>query len=167
MINRRTLRVKVLQLLYSYSHQYTQSDDIDKLQLKISQELDISISGIEKNFYDLLSILIIFKKINEEKREIAKSEKIIPENKYLTASQNPPDVKIIFFKNLINIKNMSCYSNEEDKWEKSNINFVNDNEINIKLRGKFTTERGRINCSLMDKNGTWRWFGIQYVLEEN
>ena len=94
-------------------------------------------------------------------------EKIIPENKYLTASQNPPDVKIIFFKNLINIKNMSCYSNEEDKWEKSNINFINDNEISIKLRGKFTTERGRINCSLMDKNGKWRWLGIQYVLEEN
>ena len=94
-------------------------------------------------------------------------EKIIPENKYLTANQNPPDVKITFFKNLINIKNMSCYSNEEDKWEKSNINFINDNEISIKLRGKFTTERGRINCSLMDKNGKWRWLGIQYVLEEN
>ena len=62
---------------------------------------------------------------------------------------------------------MYCYSNEEDKWEKSNINFINDNEINIKLRGKFITERGRINCSLMDKNGKWRWFGIQYVLEEN
>ena len=94
-------------------------------------------------------------------------EKIIPENKYLTANENPPDVKITFFKNLINIKNINCYSNEEDKWERSNINFVNDNEINIKLRGKFTTERGRINCSLMDKNGKWRWLGIQYVLEEN
>jgi len=94
-------------------------------------------------------------------------EKIVPENKYLTASQNPPDVKIIFFKNLINIKNINCYSNEEDRWEKSNINFINENEINIKLRGKFITERGRINCSLMDKNGKWRWLGIQYVLEEN
>ena len=94
-------------------------------------------------------------------------EKITPENKYLTANENPPDVKITFFKNLINIKNINCYSNEEDKWERSNINFINDNEINIKLRGKFTTERGRINCSLMDKNGKWRWFGIQYVLEEN
>ena len=94
-------------------------------------------------------------------------EKITPENKYLTANQNPPDVKITFFKNLINIKNINCYSNEKDKWERSNINFINDNEINIKLRGKFTTERGRINCSLMDKNGKWRWLGIQYVLEEN
>jgi peptidoglycan/xylan/chitin deacetylase (PgdA/CDA1 family) len=92
-------------------------------------------------------------------------EKIVPENKYLTTNQNPPDVKIIFFKNLINIKNINCYSNEEDKWEKSNINFINENEINIKLRGKFTTERGRINCSLLEKNGKWRWLGIQYVLE--
>ena len=94
-------------------------------------------------------------------------QQIIPENKYLTSDQNPPDVKIIFFKNLINIKNINCYSNEENKWERSNIKFLNDNEIKIKLRGKFTTERGRINCSLSEKNGKWRWLGVQFILVEN
>jgi len=67
MINRRTLRVKVLQLLYSFYHQSIQSEDQLKLQLKISNELDKSIREIEKTFYDLLSISIVFKKINEEK----------------------------------------------------------------------------------------------------
>jgi len=76
MINRRTLRVKVLQLLYSFYHQSIQSDDHIKLQLKISKELDKSIREIEKNFYDLLSISIILKKINEEKRKIAKNPRI-------------------------------------------------------------------------------------------
>ena len=42
MINRRTLRVKVLQLLYSFYHQSIQSDDNLKLQLKISNELQLS-----------------------------------------------------------------------------------------------------------------------------
>ena len=36
----------------------------------------------------------------------------------------------------------------------------------IKFREKFLFRRGRINCSLNDTNG-WRWFGIQFVIEEN
>ena len=88
MINRRTLRVKVLQLLYSFYHQSIQSDDQLKLQLKISNELDKSIREIEKNFYDLLSISIVFKKINEEKREIAKNEKIKKSKSRFNLSDN-------------------------------------------------------------------------------
>ena len=88
MINRRTLRVKVLQLLYSFYHQSIQSDDHIKLQLKISKELDKSIREIEKNFYDLLSISIILKKINEEKREIAKNEKIKKSKSRFNLSDN-------------------------------------------------------------------------------
>ncbi len=88
MINRRTLRVKVLQLLYSFYHQSIQSDDHIKLQLKISKELDKSIREIEKNFYDLLSISIILKKINEEKRKIAKNEKIKKSKSRFNLSDN-------------------------------------------------------------------------------
>lgn len=88
MINRRTLRVKVLQLLYSFYHQSIQSDDQLKLQLKISNELEKSIREIEKNFYDLLSISIVFKKINEEKREIAKNEKIKKSKSRFNLSDN-------------------------------------------------------------------------------
>ena len=115
MINRRTLRVKVLQLLYSFSHQSTQSDDIDKLQLKISQELDTSITGIEKNFFDLLSIPIIFKKINEEKREIAKSEKIKKSNSRFNLSDN----RVVNFleKNTVVIDGLIKHKNQ---WNKDN-----------------------------------------------
>ena len=115
MINRRTLRVKVLQLLYSFSHQSTQSDDVDKLQLKISQELDTSITGIEKNFFDLLSIPIIFKKINEEKREIAKSEKIKKSNSRFNLSDN----KVVNFleKNTVVIDGLIKHKNQ---WNKDN-----------------------------------------------
>ena len=28
------------------------------------------------------------------------------------------------------------------------------------------SERGRINCSLLDNSGKWRWLGIQYVIAE-
>lgn len=113
MINRRTLRVKVLQLLYSFYHQSIQSDDNLKLQLKISNELDKSIREIEKNFYDLLSISIVFKKINEEKREIAKNEKIKKSKSRFNLSDN----KVVNFieTNREVIDGLIKY---ENKWDK-------------------------------------------------
>ena len=93
-------------------------------------------------------------------------KKITPEEKYLNEQNNPPDVRIIFFKDGPNIKNINCYSNEENEWRKSKIDFINDNELKIVLEGKFTTERGRINCSLRESTGEWRWLGIQFVISE-
>ena len=91
-------------------------------------------------------------------------KKIYPVEKYLLDKNNPPDVKITFFEDGPNIKNISCYSNEGDVWEKSKIEFINKNELKVILRDKFTTERGRINCSLREESGEWRWLGIQFVI---
>ena len=91
-------------------------------------------------------------------------QKIIPEEKYLDANNNPPDVKIIFFKDGPDFKNITCYSNEENKWRKSKLEFLDNNELKIILEGKFTTERGRINCSLRENTGEWRWLGVQFVV---
>ena len=92
-------------------------------------------------------------------------EKIQPENRYIMKDENPPNIKIKFFENLIDIKNLNCYSNEGNVWKKSNIEFINNYEIAILLREKFKSERGRINCSLQEGE-RWRWLGIQYVIAE-
>ena len=92
-------------------------------------------------------------------------EKITPENRYVKGNENPPKVKIKFFKDLINIKNITCYSNEGNIWRKSDIKFINENELEILLKEKFKSERGRINCSLQENDNKWRWLGIQYVIE--
>ena len=91
---------------------------------------------------------------------------IFPENRYLKKEDNPPEVRINFYENLININNINCYSNEGNVWRKSDIQFANENEIVILLKEKFKSERGRINCSLRKDKNKWRWLGIQYVLEE-
>ncbi len=96
-----------------------------------------------------------------------KFKDLIPEEKYIYQSNNPPKVKIEFFEDMKNLKKISCYSNEENVWRKSEINFININQIEIKLNGKFIGERGRINCSLNEGNGYWRWLGIQFVIAEN
>ena len=93
-------------------------------------------------------------------------EKITPENRYIKGDENPPKVKIKFFNDLIDIKNITCYSNEGNVWRKSDIKFTSESELEILLKDKFKSERGRINCSLWAEKNRWRWLGIQYVIAE-
>ncbi len=95
-----------------------------------------------------------------------KYKNIKPEEKYINDKNNPPEVTVEFFNDMKNIKLINCYSNEENKWQKSEIDFISDYKIKINLKGKFTTERGRINCSLREKNGLWRWLGMQFIIAE-
>ena len=63
------------------------------------------------------------------------------------------------------MKNINCFSNEGDGWKKSNI-YYNEYKLNIKFKEKFIFRRGRVNCSLND-NGIWKWFGIQFTIEQD
>jgi len=90
---------------------------------------------------------------------------IFPKENYLTDINNPPEVFVEFFSEQNNLENITCYSNEDNKWRKSKTVFENDYKLKILINEKFTTERGRINCSLNDKEG-WRWFGIQFVIKK-
>ena len=90
--------------------------------------------------------------------------KILPEEKLLFENTNPPEFKVEFFKEQKNLKNINCYSNESNNWEKSNIK-VSGHTLMIKFRGTFEPRRGRINCSLND-SGKWRWFGVQFTIKE-
>ena len=92
-------------------------------------------------------------------------EQLFPLEKKLLTKNNPPNFQVKFFKEQDNIENINCYSNELDKWEKSNTT-IDNYVLTIKFRGPFKPRRGRINCSLND-NGKWRWFGIQFPIIEN
>jgi poly-beta-1,6-N-acetyl-D-glucosamine N-deacetylase len=125
-----------------------------------------------KNFYELPRYPIN-EKYGELKRFSSltktlpfKFKKILPEEKYLLDSNNPPKVKIEFYENIDNLKSITCYSNEADKWRMSEIVFTKNNEVQIVIKEKFIGERGRINCSLKDSSGFWRWLGIQFVVSE-
>ncbi|MDC1245326.1 polysaccharide deacetylase family protein [Pelagibacteraceae bacterium] len=89
---------------------------------------------------------------------------LYPEEKYLT-NNNPPKFLVEFFEEQKNINNINCFSDEENKWENSKINF-DQNSLSLNFRGKFNFRRGRINCSLND-NGIWRWFGVQFSVKQN
>ena len=90
---------------------------------------------------------------------------ILPKDKYILKNQNPPETIIEFFKEQKNLERINCFSDEGDKWDKS-IVILDKNKLYIKFRDKFNFRRGRINCSLKDDIG-WRWFGIQFSIEQN
>ena len=95
-----------------------------------------------------------------------KYKRILPEDKYLLQSKNPPKVKIEFYENINNLNQTTCFSNEENRWRNSKINFKENNILEINIIEKFIGERGRINCSLKEKNNFWRWLGIQFVISD-
>ena len=125
-----------------------------------------------KDFYELPRF-----SINEKYGEIErfklilktiplKFKSITPKEKYINNTNNPPEVIVEFYEDIKNINLLNCYSNELNSWRKSEIEYLNKTKIKIKLVGKFTTERGRINCSLRETNGSWRWLGMQFVVAE-
>ena len=87
-----------------------------------------------------------------------------PKEKYLTKN-NPPKFSVEFFDEQKNLKNINCFSDEGNQWEKSNIDF-SKNTLNVNFRDKFLFRRGRVNCSLND-DGIWRWFGVQFSVRQN
>ena len=83
----------------------------------------------------------------------------------MNKESNPPKFKVEFFKQQKNLEKINCYSNEANEWKKSKT-YISNQILTIQFRAPFKPRRGRINCSLND-NGKWRWFGIQFPIEEN
>ena len=91
--------------------------------------------------------------------------KILPEDKFVLQSNNPPKTIIEFFEEQKNLKQLNCFSDEGNGWDKSTTELI-DNKLYVKFRDKFNFRRGRINCSLNDDIG-WRWLGIQFSIKQN
>ena len=147
-------------------------DIIKSLNFKFAFGQHSGVVDETKDFYELPRY-----PINEKYGEIKrfnsltktlpfKYKSVLPEEKYLLQNKNPPEVKIEFYEGIKNLKSLNCYSNEGNKWRQSKINFLNQNTLVVNISEKFIGERGRINCSLRDPSGYWRWLGVQFVVSD-
>ena len=91
-------------------------------------------------------------------------ENLVPEEKLVLAENNPPEMIVNFFSNQKNLHNINCFSNEGNKWQETEMKLY-ENKLIIKFNEKFFPRRGRINCSLNDNEG-WRWFGVQFTINQ-
>ena len=87
---------------------------------------------------------------------------ILPDDKLLIDTNNPPLMTIEFFEEQKNINLINCFSNEGGEWKNSTLKYL-DNKIEVVFKEKFLPRRGRINCSMKDESD-WRWFGTQFTL---
>jgi len=110
---------------------------------------------INEKYGDLERFKFIVDLLPLQYKRISPEEKVISDN-------NPPLMKVEFFQSQ-NVNNLNCYSNEGDSWGNPNMKIEN-NILTINFKDKFNSRRGRINCSLKDKEG-WRWFGVQFVVK--
>ena len=142
---------------------------IKKFNFKLAFGQHSGVIDVSKNMFELPRFSINEKYGNLERFKFILNLlpfqylKILPEEKYILKKENPPSIKVTFFKNQKNLQNINCFSNEGGSWKQAKTYFDNNYDLKIIIREKFTTERGRINCSLNDAHG-WRWFGIQFVL---
>ena len=109
---------------------------------------------INEKYGDLERFKFIVDLLPLQYKRISPEEKVISDN-------NPPLMKVEFFQSQ-NVNNLNCYSNEGDGWGNPNMKIEN-NILTINFKDKFNSRRGRINCSLKDKEG-WRWFGVQFSI---
>ena len=94
-----------------------------------------------------------------------KYKDIEPEDRYFYNQKILQKLKLKFYENIKNLKILIVFLMREINGETQKI-FINDNELEIEIAEKFIGERGRINCSLKEIDGFWRWLGIQYVVSE-
>jgi len=90
-------------------------------------------------------------------------QNIFPEDKLIVLKNNPPQMYINFFKDQKNLNKINCYSNEGKDWNRTDLEII-ENKLIINFSEKFLFRRGRINCSLNDREG-WKWLGIQFTIK--
>ena len=154
-----------------YSLQF--KDIIKSLGFKYAFGQHSGVMDETKDFYELPRFPIN-EKYGEIKRFTSltktlpfKYKKIFPQEKYLLQNKNPAMVIIKIHNNTKNRQSLNCDSNEGGKWRNSDIKFEDESSLLIHIKEKFVGERGRINCSLRDPSGFWRWLGVQFVIAEN
>ncbi len=153
-----------------YSLEFTQI--VKDLGFKFAFGQHSGVIDETKNFFELPRF-----PINEKYGEIKRFKNLMktlpfkfktirPEDRYLLQSTNPPNIEIDFYNDIKNLEQITCFSNEGNKWRNSKISFKSKNLLEIQIVEKFIGERGRVNCSLREKDGYWRWLGIQYVVSD-
>ena len=85
-----------------------------------------------------------------------------PDEKLLKTN-NPPSIEIEFEQN---VKNITCFTNEGGSWKKSEITYLENNWIRVLLKEKYKPRRGKINCTLKMKDGSWGWLGKQFIVSD-
>ena len=87
---------------------------------------------------------------------------ITPADPFLTPDVNPPPFGFtIGGEKIRNLDSISCYAPDGKKLR---IERLGQARVEIRMDKKFSAGRSRVNCTVLDKGGRWRWFGRQFFV---
>ena len=84
----------------------------------------------------------------------------VPQNPHL--KQNPPYIGFSLLDEKLSF-NLNCFL-FDSKGHVDNEVFKFNERIEIRLKRKLNKGRTRLNCTVKDTQGYWRWFGMQFYL---
>ena len=74
---------------------------------------------------------------------------------------NPPNFGFTITGDIGNLKNLGCFSSSEGR---ARVEILGNRRVEVRLKNPLPRGRSRINCTLRDQSGRWRWLGtIFYV----
>ena len=77
---------------------------------------------------------------------------------------NPPNFGFTVTGDIGNLKNLGCFSSSEGR---ARVEILGSRRVEVRLKNPLPKGRSRINCTLRDQSGRWRWLGtIFYVSPE-
>jgi len=87
---------------------------------------------------------------------------ITPADPYLTRGANPPAFGFtVNGESVGKLDRLNCYASSE---EKLRIERLGEARVEVRMTKPFPVGRSRINCTLHDKGGRWRWYGQQFYV---
>lgn len=87
---------------------------------------------------------------------------LTPPDPYLKGKQNPPPFGFTVEGDAVKrLSRIACYATRQGK---VNVERLGERRIEVRAREAFPPGRTRMNCTLLEKNGRWRWLGMQYLV---
>ena len=76
---------------------------------------------------------------------------------------NPPLFGFTVTKQLANLSGIACYASAGGEVATERLGI---RRVEVRFSEPFPSGRARVNCTLRDAGGRWRWFGAQFVVPE-
>lgn len=87
---------------------------------------------------------------------------IVPDDSILEPKNNPPLFGFTVPAGVTGLDRLSCYASNQEAAVP--VHQLDENRIEVRMTEAFAQGRGRINCTLPDRSGRWRWLGQAFVI---
>ena len=91
---------------------------------------------------------------------------ILPSDPLVAPDNNPPALGFTVPANIKGLEGLACYGSTQGKLALERLGVPGgETRIEVRMDKPLPSGRTRINCTLPDRDGRWRWFGRQFYVK--